>query len=370
MPVMSNGIAELPTPQEELQARLADPRVVNALNRLLDKLDVVAASVEMADGFIRRSSDIADNVSDSVAEIRQTGGGEAAHFIGKLPAIARASVKVADAADSPSFDRLLESGLLNRLAAPETIAGMTVLLDKLDLMVFAVQAVDGFLRRGDDVANSIAESVAELRKVKSPEIANVIGHIPQLATAGVQLAEATQAPEFNNLLGLVKDLGNPATVASIRQLLDKLDLAVFAINAIDGFLRRGDEVANSMAEGFNDIRKLANSENTAAITQYVEELPKFTAAGRKLISSGLLERMSELTEAGMMLSNAGFFEPKMVQPLAELGRMATESYVAAKATPVKQYGFFDLLRLLKDPEAQRTIHLLVEMSKQFGSKLA
>ena len=42
------------SPQEQLQARLSDPRTIGALNRLPDRLDLIAFSVEKMDGFLRR----------------------------------------------------------------------------------------------------------------------------------------------------------------------------------------------------------------------------------------------------------------------------------------------------------------------------
>jgi uncharacterized protein YjgD (DUF1641 family) len=265
------------TPQEQLQARLADPRTVDSLNRLLDHLDAISASVEMLDGFLRRGDEIADNVAESVHEFR--GQGEAAAgFVEKLPNLAKAGTKMADVANSAAFGRLLESGLLERLAEPGTIEGLTNLIDKLPLLSFAADSLDGFLRRGDEIADSAAESM-------------------------------------------------------------------------------------------NDLKKLTAHVNMEQLIQVADELPQLTTAGQQLIKSGLLNKVSELTEAGMSLSKAGFFEPKTVQTLAEMGRAAAESYDSAKAVPQKRYGIFDLLRLLRDPAIQKTVNILVESSRRFGSKL-
>lgn len=281
--MLSNGAVEStvsPTPQEQLQARLADPGTVESLNRLLDRVDLISASVEMLDGFLRRGSEVADNVSESLEEIRGKGDHEAIHLIESLPKLARAGSKMADVADSPSFDRLLASGLLERLSEPDTIQGIATLLDKLEMLVF-------------------------------------------LATS------------------------------------------------LDAFLRRGNEIADSASEGMEELQKLVAWVNLDELKQVAEELPQLTDAGHKLIQSGLLGRMSELTEAGMMLSRAGFFDPDTVKPLAEIGRVAAGSFVAAKAVPQrKRYGVLSLLHTLKDNEVQKGIHVLVEMLRHFGRKMA
>ncbi len=268
------------TPQEQLQNKLSDPHTVDSLNRLLDRVDLISASVEMLDGFLRRSDQVADNISDSLDEFR---GKQEDHavvgLIDKLPTLARAGSKMADVAASPDFDRLLSSGLLERLAEPRTIQGMTALLDKLDLMVFAA-------------------------------------------------------------------------------------------NAVDEFLRRGDEIADNAAESMNDLRGLTSSVDAEAVKRVLGKLPKLTKAGNQLLESGLLDKVSELTDAGMALSETGLFEPKTIKPLAELGRSAAESYVAAKSAPQKHYGIFDLLGLLKDPAIQKSLNIAVEMARQFGRKMA
>ena len=270
----------LATPREQLQERLADPRTIDSLNRLLDRVDVISASVEMLDEFLRRSSEVADNVSQSLDEFRsKKEDDETVGLIEKLPGLARAGSKMADVANSPSFDRLLDSGLLERLAEPRTIEGLTALLDRLDLLVFAAKATDEFLRRGDEVADSIAESV-------------------------------------------------------------------------------------------DDLRKLANAADATEIRRAAEYLPQLTKAGHQLLASGLLDKMSTLTDAGTTLAEAGFFEPETVKPLAEMGRAAVASYVAAKTAPQKKYGVFDLVKLLKDPSIQKSLNMVVEMSRQFGQRLA
>ncbi|MBX9604489.1 MAG: DUF1641 domain-containing protein [Bryobacteraceae bacterium] len=366
---MSTATLAAPTPQEQLQARLADPRTVNALNRLLDRLDVIAGSVEMVESFLQRGSDIADNVAESVASLRTPGGDDTAQLFGKLPTLARAGMKVASVAESEAFDRLLQSGLLDRLSAPGTLEALNALLDKLPLVAFSMEALEGFCKRGDEVANSIADSVADIRSLKSPEVANVVERLPQIASATVQLADLSGTPEFAGLVALSKDLGKPEVLSKIRFLLDKLDLAVFAVSAVEGFVRRGDEVADSMAEGLGDLKKIASSINTEELSRIATELPTLTKAGHELIASGLLEKMHDLTETGMVLADAGLFDAKTVKPLAEVGRLATEAYTAAKSTPARQYGLLDLLRLFKDPQASKAIHLLVEMARQFGKRL-
>lgn len=264
--------------QERLQARLADPHTVDSLNRLLDHVDTLSASMEMLEGFLRRGDQIADNVSDSIEELRAGDASGATQFVEKIPDLARAGTKMADVANSTAVERLLQSGLLERLADPHTIAGLTTVLDKLDLLAFAATSVDEFLRRGDEIADSAADSM-------------------------------------------------------------------------------------------DDVRRLTSSVNLEQVKGVAAALPQLTAAGHKFVQSGLLDQVSTLSNAGMTLAKAGFFEPKTVSLLAEMGKAAAESYDKAKAAPQKHYGVFDLLRVLKDPSIQKTLNVVIEASRQFGSNV-
>lgn len=59
------------TAQEKRQARLADPRTIESLNLLLDKLDVMAFSVSALDGFLRRGDQVVESLSDGVQDLKK-----------------------------------------------------------------------------------------------------------------------------------------------------------------------------------------------------------------------------------------------------------------------------------------------------------
>jgi uncharacterized protein YjgD (DUF1641 family) len=217
---MSVNSATLP-PQEQLLARLNEPRTVDALNRLLDRLDVLAFSVEMMDSFFRRSSEVADSIADSVAEVRDSALQEpTGDFLGKIPALARASVKIAETTASPAFERLLESGLLERLAEPHTIENLKSLLDQLDVAAFTLQALDGFLRRSDVIANSIADSVREIRNV-APEAASLVKNLQELAADLLKLLQAGRRLAASGLLDKLDELADAGLTLSAVGMFER-----------------------------------------------------------------------------------------------------------------------------------------------------
>ncbi len=58
--------------------------------------------------------------------------------------------------------------LVARLEQPETAELLNRLLDRLDIIVFATDAAQELLHRSDEITNSVAENIEELRKVPIP----------------------------------------------------------------------------------------------------------------------------------------------------------------------------------------------------------
>ena len=86
------------TAQEQLLARLNDEKTADALNRLLDRLEVVAFVAEALDGFLGRANVVADSVAASMADLRKMAGDSGTSgVVDSIPKLAKAGVKLADA---------------------------------------------------------------------------------------------------------------------------------------------------------------------------------------------------------------------------------------------------------------------------------
>lgn len=193
---------------QQLQMRLNEPRTAEALNQLLDNLELISFSVAALDGFVRRGEEIADEVAASVAQVKETVpaldplylelGPKLLHTLPQLVALA---TRLATLAGSPEFQQLLDL-----VGDPKTLRNLTLLLNHAELLAFLVDALDGFLRRGDIVADNMAATIAEL--------------VQMLSTNGAQLAELTATlPTFTQQLPqLAQNL--PQLMATLPQLLD------------------------------------------------------------------------------------------------------------------------------------------------------
>ena len=105
---MSSSVAAVvATPQDRLQARLADPAVAESLNRLIDRADLLAFVLEALDGFLQRGETVVESVSDSLRELQAAVGPGVGPLVAALPARARNGAELADVAARPAVGNVL-----------------------------------------------------------------------------------------------------------------------------------------------------------------------------------------------------------------------------------------------------------------------
>nr|7UTD_Q Chain Q, Type 2 [NiFe]-hydrogenase Huc membrane adapter subunit [Mycolicibacterium smegmatis MC2 155]7UTD_R Chain R, Type 2 [NiFe]-hydrogenase Huc membrane adapter subunit [Mycolicibacterium smegmatis MC2 155]7UTD_S Chain S, Type 2 [NiFe]-hydrogenase Huc membrane adapter subunit [Mycolicibacterium smegmatis MC2 155]7UTD_T Chain T, Type 2 [NiFe]-hydrogenase Huc membrane adapter subunit [Mycolicibacterium smegmatis MC2 155] len=54
-------------------------------------------------------------------------------------------------------------GIRRRLDDPQVAEALNSLLDHADLLAVLVKGLDGFVRRGDDIANNLTSAIGELK---------------------------------------------------------------------------------------------------------------------------------------------------------------------------------------------------------------
>ncbi|MCO4099216.1 MAG: DUF1641 domain-containing protein [Gemmatimonas sp.] len=262
--------------------------------------------------------------------------------------------------------------LLARLSDPQTVESLNKLLDRMDIIVFAVEALDGFLRRADTIADNVSDSVGDIRTlITESGTTGLMEKLPQLARAGAQVADLSATPAFQRLAssGLIDQLGDPKTIETLRALIDKLEMAAFALESVDGFLRRGDEIAEGIADGVNDLRNAGSTLDLAEMRRTMQSLPKLVQAGNELVESGILDSVPKLVNAGNELVTSGILDPVVVGQLAEVGHLFAQAYSTAKETHPKQHGTIGLALKLRDPDVNRAINFALRLAKAFGQNL-
>ena len=279
--------------------------------------------------------------------------------------------------------------LRQRLNEPETAEALNDLIDNLPVVAFSVSAVDGFLRRGDTIADNVAAGLREA-KASAPEgmgnageqLGVLLQSLPQLTKLISRLATLSESLEFNSLLDL---LSSPQTLNGIASLLKNIELVSFMVSSLDGFLKRGDVIADNVAASVNDLRKITPPAGLD-VAQLLQALPQLTQSLPQLLQ--LLPQLSEilpklmpvlpqLVDVGLKLQpllsspefaalmNSGVLSPKTVEIVGQTGNTFVETLEANRRNPQK-VGLWGLLSALNDPNMQQTLGLLVDFSRRFG----
>ncbi len=240
--------------------------------------------------------------------------------------------------------------LQERLADPKTVEALHRLLDRLDVIAFTAEALEGFLQRAEVVSDSVAQGLAEMRQMAGDNGGGeLLASLPRLLRAGSRLAEVMERPEVQALVssGLLETLADPRTVQSLQALAGKMEMITFLLDALDGFLRRADAMAESMAAGAADLRQAMPDVDTTQLGRMAATLP------------GLIE-------AGQLLSEAGMFEPKTVNALARFGRSVADARDEMEGRAQPALGLLGLLRSLRDPEIQPVLQFVLLVAKRYG----
>jgi hypothetical protein len=149
------------TPAEVLRARLDDPEVAAALLTLLDNADVLALVVQSLDGLLRRADVISSSVESGLGDVRALA--DSARFL--VEPTRKLAEKAPDIADAATA--LLDSGMLNREVV--TLLGQ-----------FAAALIAG-REAAQRNGTTVSGLRATLRVLKDPEVARGLGLLVEVA---------------------------------------------------------------------------------------------------------------------------------------------------------------------------------------------
>jgi hypothetical protein len=175
---------------------------------------------------------------------------------------------------------------------------------------------------------------------------------------------STYKPPLSAKERLLERLDDPRTARNLEMILDKADLIAFSLMALDGFLRRSDEIVEAVADGISEFNKAipgVTIGSTADTMQHVKDLFEVSIKLKQVLASPEFDA----------LMNSGILSPETVSVVGKAGSALTESYRATTSTTTEpqKIGLFGLLRLLNDPDIQRSLTLLTTFAKTFGNKI-
>lgn len=268
--------------------------------------------------------------------------------------------------------------LLERLSEPRTAEALHHLLDHAELLAYSAGALDGFIRRGELIADNVAASIDDVRQIIPPESGAYLGELaalgkelPALTATATQLARLSAEPEFQATLHALRD---PETLQALNLLLSKLGLLSFGLTAAESLMQRGEEITDNIRDSLDDMRASVPDANNEVIGQMLSltvllpYLPRLVAVAPKFIE--IIERLAPFVASQEFdaLLSSGVFQPATVKLVGQAGDAFVASYAESRITK-QRFGLRDLLGALRDPDVQRAAALVVTFAKRFGRSL-
>lgn len=263
--------------------------------------------------------------------------------------------------------------LLSRLNDPAVAAGLSRLLDKLDLASFALDSMDGFLRRGEVIADSVGESLNELKQSHPRFADELLQDAPRRFATGAKLADAAGEMDIDELSRshVLARLTNPTTLSAVNRLLDQLPLLAFLAEAVEELIGRSETIAENVAGAVDELHLRDKGGGLDKLLLFIGALPRVTEAGEKLLASGLMDRnFGKVVDAGVTMVESGMLDEQVVGILGDLGKKFAETFREVSSKPVEPVGgLFATLRATKDPDVQKSVGFAFALAKAFAKHL-
>ncbi|MEZ6096824.1 MAG: DUF1641 domain-containing protein [Pirellulaceae bacterium] len=266
-----------------------------------------------------------------------------------------------------------ESSLQERLADPNVARGLNRLLDRLDTVTFAIEAMEGFVARGDTIADSVAAAVGEFKNASSGQGGEWLSEAPQMVETSRRLmgsAKKINTAEVDRSEVLDK-LTQPETLALLNDLIERLPLIAMMVDSMEGFIKRGDTIADNVAGMVKELKLSDKKFDVAQIASTLESLPKLKEAGEQFLNSGLADGgLPKVIDAGVSMIESGMMDKDVVATLGYLGKVSVETYHEVTEQNVQPVGgVFALMRATKDPDVQKSIGFFFAFAKAFAKHL-
>ncbi|MAT70225.1 MAG: hypothetical protein CMJ58_11965 [Planctomycetaceae bacterium] len=263
--------------------------------------------------------------------------------------------------------------LLSRLNDPAVAAGLNRLLDKLDLASFALDSMDGFLRRGEVIADSVGESLNELKQSHPRFADELLQDAPRRFATGAKLADAAGEMDIDELSRshVLARLTDPATLSAVNRLLDQLPLLAFLAEAVEELIGRSETIAENVAGAVDELHLRDKGGGLDKLLLFIGALPRVTEAGEKLLASGLMDRnFGKVVDAGVTMVESGMLDEQVVGILGDLGKKFAETFREVSSKPIEPVGgLFATLRATKDPDVQKSVGFAFALAKAFAKHL-
>ncbi len=166
--------------------------------------------------------------------------------------------------------------------------------------------------------------------------------------------------EADRVEELITRLGDPRVAQSLNALLDHVDLLALLVAGLDGLLRRGDTITESLTQGVEDLRGLEGGSGLPNAGEMVE-----LTQGLARLTPALIDLLPTIEH--LLRSDLG--DPRVIDIAGMGSRALVRGAAQAEAHPPRVSGVLALMRALKDDDVARGLGFLVSVAKAFGQEL-
>lgn len=292
--------------------------------------------------------------------------------------------------------------LIKQLNEPQTASALKNLAKNAQVLDGLVTGVDGFLRRGEDIAENIGESIREFAPKSNgnstqlmEEVPQLLSNLPTLAKTGNKISALAETKEFDALLNkenlatlqeLVEIVSKPGTLEALREIAANAQVLALTVTALSAFLQRSEEIADNIGESIREFAPKFNGDKTHAISEVIAQLPNvlpplvnnLPALTENL--SPLMEQMPSLMKTGAKVGeiaesegvqaflNSGMLTPGLVNFLGNSGKVVVQTEEEFRKNP-KEVSLWGAYSEMKDKDVQRGLGFLLSLAKNFGQAL-
>ena len=156
-------------------------------------------------------------------------------------------------------------------------------------------------------------------------------------------------------------LDDPQVAAALNTLLDHADVLAVLVSGLDGFVRRGDTITDTVSSAVAEFRGASAAGIPGADALKGVDLQSLVSSLATLSGS-----VVGATPALNTLLSSGLTDPQAAQVLASLGDSLVDGKAGA-ANPPK--GLYGLWKATKDPDVARGLGFLLAVAKSFGRRV-
>ena len=141
-------------------------------------------------------------------------------------------------------------------------------------------------------------------------------------------------------------LDDPKVAEALNVLLDHAELAAVLVTGLDGFIRRGDTISDSLSSALTDLKG-------APLSGAVPGAAALKTVDIQALAASLASLSATLVAATPVLS--------------ALGEAVVEGKAAVGGTSPK--GLFGLWKVTKDPDVGRGLNFMIQVARSFGRRV-